>query len=333
MENLSNLLSDLTLNNIDSSKAQITLSQKKYPQLHFKGHFYRLSNPKKINPPFNWRCSLAHCNATGRTNGKTIGEQYDFEILNEVHIDDSDIESTDSLLLKERRRILKTKASLADEPPRKILNNVANFNYSDEVLAKLPSYEADRLVINREKKKSRPQFPPEPSSLAEILIPEPLQFTIKGENFLLYDSGNMDYERFFIFGTRKNLEIFENNHIFCDGTFKVCPKLFVQLYTMHALVEGCPVPVLYVLLPRKNQAIYEKMLFVIKSFLSKDPISFNVDFELAFLNAVKKVFPGSIVNGCYFHFRKSMRSKIQDLGLTVDCRLNKEINRCLKIPN
>ncbi|CAF1104709.1 unnamed protein product, partial [Brachionus calyciflorus] len=242
------------------------LISKKYPQLHFKGHFYLLSNP-----PFNWRCSLAHA----KTNGKTKGEQYDFEILNEVHIDDSDIESTDSLLLKERRQ---------------------------------------------------------PSILAETLIPETLKFTKQGENFLLYESGIMDNELFLIFGTRKNLEIFENNHIFCDGTFKVCPKLLVQLYTMHALVEGCLVPVLFVLLTRKNQAIYEKMPVVVKSFLSLDPKSFNVDFELAFLNAVKTVFPRSVVNGCYFHFRKSMLSEIQDLGLTVDCHLNKEINRFLKIP-
>ncbi|CAF0926813.1 unnamed protein product [Brachionus calyciflorus] len=125
---------------------------------------------------FSMRSAETHCNATGKTNGETIGEQYDFEILNEVHID---IESFHSDIL-----ILSILLSIRP-----------NLNYSDEVLAKLPSYEADRLVINREKKKSRPQFPLEPSSLTEKLIPETLQFTKKGENFLLYDSGNMNNER------------------------------------------------------------------------------------------------------------------------------------------
>ncbi|CAF0944924.1 unnamed protein product, partial [Brachionus calyciflorus] len=71
---------------------------------------------------------------------------------------------------------LPTKAALADEPPRKIINNEANFNYTEDILAKLSSYEADRLVINREKQKSRPNYPLEPKSLNEILIPEWLQF-------------------------------------------------------------------------------------------------------------------------------------------------------------
>ncbi|CAF1084506.1 unnamed protein product [Brachionus calyciflorus] len=258
MDSLINLLKDFTLNNFDSGKAQINLSQKKFPQLLFNGHFYQLTNVKKLNPPFSWRCVAAKCNASGKTTGKSIGEQYDFEITNDNHIDESDMEATSTFYLKERRRMLKTKAALADEPPRKILNSVANFNYPVDVLANLPSFEADRLVITREKKK-----------------------------------------------LEKNLKLIENNHIFCDGTFKVSPKLFSQLYTIHTLVEGCPLPVLFAFLPRKTQAIYEKLLSVIKDKISIYPKSVNVDFEQAFINASRNTFPGSIVNGCYFHFRKS----------------------------
>jgi len=118
-------------------------------------------------------------------------------------------------------------------------------------------------MINREKQKSRPNFPLEPKSLNEILIPEWLQFNKSNEKFLLFDSGSEDSERFFIFGSQSSLKLIENNHLFCDGTFKSAPKLFLQLYTFHTLVEGHPVPVLYSLLPRKTQCIYEKMLGVI----------------------------------------------------------------------
>ena len=53
MDNLIKFLDDLSI--IDPNKVQISLSQKKNcPQLHFKGHFYRLST---INPPFNGRCT------------------------------------------------------------------------------------------------------------------------------------------------------------------------------------------------------------------------------------------------------------------------------------
>ncbi|CAF0940563.1 unnamed protein product [Brachionus calyciflorus] len=41
----------------------------------------------------------------------------------------------------------------------------------------------------------------------------------------------------------------------------------------------------------KNEEIYLKFLKVIESYLSKPPNSITSDFELAFLNAVKLVFP------------------------------------------
>ncbi|CAF1007246.1 unnamed protein product, partial [Brachionus calyciflorus] len=108
-------------------------------------------DPKSIESVWkSWRRVAAKCNASGKPTGKSIGEQYDFEITNDNH--ESDMEATSTFYLKERRRMLKTKASLADEPPRKILNIVANFNYPVDILANLPSFEADRLVISREKK-------------------------------------------------------------------------------------------------------------------------------------------------------------------------------------
>ena len=73
------------------------------------------------------------------------------------------------------------------------------------------------------------------------------------------------------------------------------------------------------------------MLKAIRDNLELFPKSFNSDFEKAFLNAVKNIFPNSILYGCYFHFRKCMRSKIQELGLTVEYRENKKIKDCLKL--
>ncbi|CAF0914045.1 unnamed protein product [Brachionus calyciflorus] len=198
---------------------------------------------------------------------KNVGDELDFIVVNVEHVDSSYDESKDEFILKERRRAIKTKASL-------------------------------------------PSFTVEPKSLEEIDIPDWLLVNIKNEDFLIYDSGKDDKERFFIFGPKNKL--IQNNHVFCDGTFKVAPKLFLQMYTFHKLVEGCPVPVLFTLLPRKNQLIYERMLKAIKDNLELFPKSFNSDFKKAFLNAVKNIFPNYILYGCYFHFRKCMRSKIQE---------------------
>ena len=77
MENLTNLFSQIS---IEPAKAQITLPQKGQPQLHFKGHYFRLPNTKKVNPPFSWRCKVSGCKITGKTEGKSVSEQYDFTV-------------------------------------------------------------------------------------------------------------------------------------------------------------------------------------------------------------------------------------------------------------
>ncbi|CAF0856146.1 unnamed protein product [Brachionus calyciflorus] len=82
---------------------------------------------------------------------ENVGDELDFIVVNVEHVDSSDDESKDDFILKERRRAIKTKASLVDEPPRLILNNVANINYSEEVLTNLPSYEFLQMKCMRSK--------------------------------------------------------------------------------------------------------------------------------------------------------------------------------------
>lgn len=60
---------------------------------------------------------------------------------------------------------------------------------------------------------------------------------------------------------------------------------------IHASLNERCVPFLYCLLPRKNQAIHGKVLNIIASYLMSPPKSVTSDFEVAFLNVVKTVFP------------------------------------------
>ncbi len=41
-----------------------------------------------------------------------------------------------------------------------------------------------------------------------------------------------------------------------------------------------------------------------------NPITVTVDFEKAFLKAVKKVFPNAECIGCHFHFKQAVRRKL-----------------------
>ena len=42
-----------------------------------------------------------------------------------------------------------------------------------------------------------------------------------------------------------------------DGTFKVAPSLWAQLYTAHAVTQGYVLPCVYALLPDKTGAAYQ----------------------------------------------------------------------------
>jgi len=54
-----------------------------------------------------------------------------------------------------------------------------------------------------------------------------------------------------------------------------------------------------------------------KRDLYPDPLNFNLDFELAVINAAKLVFGNHInIKGCFYHLCQSTYRKVQELGLS-----------------
>ncbi|RNA35707.1 FLYWCH zinc finger domain [Brachionus plicatilis] len=224
---------------VDNTMGFITLSQKDAPQLYYDGHFFRDNTNKNVKGKgnVNWRCVKTNCNVTCQTASDNIGRS--FEILK---IKGEHIEAPDAAKLKklEYRRQLKEMAKNTDEAPRKIITKAKSKTVvNDEVIANQGSYEADT------------QYPPEPKDLSDINMPEFLNSTLTNSNtnFLIYDSGNMDKDRFFIFGNVDQLKLLEDAHLFCDGTFNIAPKLFQQVYSIHVLYNGRCIPIVYALLP------------------------------------------------------------------------------------
>ena len=85
-------------------------------------------------------------------------------------------------------------------------------------------------------------------------------------------------------------------------------------------------PAAYACLTNKNTVSYEKLLLTIKSAMT-EPIlleSFRIDFEKGMKKAVKNVFPGVQVSGCFFHFKKAIWTNVQNLGLTS--HFNQDVN-------
>lgn len=79
-----------------------------------------------------------------------------------------------------------------------------------------------------------------PASVHEIVLNEANTTTARGDEFLLFDSAKDEVpapdesKRLIVFGTRGNLKILTMcDTIAMDGTFKIAPPLFKQLFTIH----------------------------------------------------------------------------------------------------
>ena len=137
----------------------------------------------------------------------------------------------------------------------------------------LPSYEASRQIINR--KRASGESSGSFSSAADIIISDKYKKNNCGDNFLLHDSKNQFNSRVIIFGTQSNISILEEfSNWAVDGTVKVAPHFFLQLFTIHALINNRAIPLIYTLLekkvrqPKRKTATCEQKNPTMSSFLS-----------------------------------------------------------------
>ena len=140
------------------------------------------------------------------------------------------------------------------------------------------------------------------------------------------------------FSTTSNLMVLcDTNTIYVDGTFKSCPKYFLQIFTIHALVNEMYVPLVFFLLPNKETKSYfysfkytmDQCTIVGLTF---SPKYIFIDFEKSIHNAAQQVWPAINIKGCRFHLGQSWWKKIQCLGLSTNYKKrNSEESNFLKI--
>lgn len=159
-------------------------------------------------------------------------------------------------------------------------------------------------------------------NITDIQIPEMYN------NFILADY-SFEQNRIIIFASdAAKTMLGKVKNVLSDGTFKICPKPFMQLYTIHGDIGSTEtssnvVPLVYALLMNKRQNTYELLLHLIKSQIPDwCPETFKMDFEIAAMKAVENVFPNCKVNGCYFHFKKCLYKKAKYLKIEK-CKLYK----------
>ena len=116
---------------------------------------------------------------------------------------------------------------------------------SDHGITSLPSLQNLKRTVQRIR-----QNPFSLPAARDSLVIDPLFIkTNRNRTFLKFDSGSID-QRILIFSTNKQLKMLQNaNYIYLEGTFKVVPELYFQLYTVHVTYLNHILPAVYVLLP------------------------------------------------------------------------------------
>jgi len=151
------------------------------------------------------------------------------------------------------------------------------------------------------------------------------------ESFLFYDNKNSE-NRIIIFSLQTCVDVLKRTKIiYMDGTFSTCPSEFYQVYILHASVDNIIIPVVYALLQRKNKETYIELLTALKDkFESLSMIS--IDFECSVILAIKQVFNNEVsVQLCFYHLNQSIWRKVQELGLAVRYKQDKQFREAVKM--
>ncbi|KAL4107919.1 hypothetical protein QTP88_018188 [Uroleucon formosanum] len=231
------------------------------------------------------------------------------------------------VVTKMKRRAIET-----TETTSTIINECVN-GLTQSAKGILQNNEALRKMIRRKRNEVN-SAPAAPIDLKTLQLPEIYKTYSPNdeinEQFLLADSGQ-ESDRVLIFGRLSGLKILKNSRTwYCDGTFRIAPLLFSQVYVILAEALGGVHPIMYALLPSKKASVYEKLLIMLKT-LEPDlnPDSISCDFELAAFTAIKDAFPNIQIFGCYFHLCKNFRSKLGELHLIS--RYKNEPEFCIQV--
>ena len=187
-------------------------------------------------------------------------------------------------------------------------------------LSLLPS----KLAVSRQVLKSRKKslnIPPPPK---DFLFEIPHEFTIT-EDGLQFMICNVEVPgrdgRVIGFASPNGLGLLgHSEEVFGDGTFELMKyTIFYQLWVACVKVEGVVLPCAFFFLPSKEYQVY-KIMFQQLKMANPDisPSTWNLDFEWATMKAAMEIFPDSRIQGCIVHFKRCLRRKLQELGLS-DC--------------
>ena len=262
------------------------------------------------------RCNSKQCKARLSVRGDSVVGRFN------DHTHSPDIGRPEALKI---RQSIKRCAVDSEETPQQVITQELR-DVTDSAAVKLPTICSIRRCIHRYRHDAG-NAPANPQTRVDLELPEGCTRTLAGEQFLLFDNGAVE-DWILLFSTDSLLLTLETPlDWFCDGTFKVVPGLFYQLFTIHAMTNGHIVPCVFALLPNKQQVTYVTLLHGLCGLNPElSPRSVMIDFEVASRNALQEVFPDVRIQGCFYHLSQAIYWKVQSIGLQQEYQTNEDLN-------
>ena len=275
------------------------------------GHRYFLDR-KRADKEY-WKCTLYKVGCTARITT----EQRQLQSSPPTHTHEVQHSEIKCHVVKQN---LKRKAVISDAPTRDVVADSTKL-LRDEEFAKMGCKPSSLNRMARKARYKSRDYPSNPTSLEDLVIPPHYLQTSIDEPLLLWDSGySSSRRRSLLLGTPTNVAaLHDAEHLVIDGTFKSAPPLFTQMLGIHGLFEdNWHLPLIFGLLPGKSQVLYEDLLEQLDSFGPFDPQSILCDYETGLRNACASTWPSCTVRGCYFHFTKATFKHLCDMGLKTE---------------
>ena len=263
---------------------------------------------KIINEKRIWKCTeygTAKCKS--RCHSK-------YGILTKQPTEHNHVPDRAKVESKKIMNAVKEKASSTQEATHQIVASASvSVGSNVAVAAQLPSVPNIKQTIRRVRHVHQTPLP-SPPNLDELTLPIEYTKTLKGENFLIFDSGTGS-QRVLMFSTAGNLDLLAQcSSWYADGTFKTSPPLFQQIYTIHVRKYNTIIPVVYILMNSKSTSSYVSILTELNNIRpGLNPETIMTDYEHAALLAFRQIYPNAQQQGCLFHLSQCIRRRLQQV--------------------
>ena len=297
-----------------SSPVEFVPGKRGKPNALWDGQRYLLD--RKRGDKSYWKCTLYHQGCTGRLVLSN-------NVVSRSTSHNHDEQNVEIVVHKSKQKLKKT-ATTSDFSSKTLAGTCCAEMVDREHRSKLGCNDESLKRMARRARQKSNHHPINPSSLETLVIPPSYLRTASGDNLLIWDSGySTDLRRSFLFATEDNLNLLQSStNIVIDGTFKTSPNLFTQLLTVHALYDnGWRIPSAYGLLPGKTEILYTNLLEQLDEAADFCPDTVLTDFEMGLRNAVRNVWPGTTLRGCYFHFKQALWRRFAQSDLVPEYKV------------